>query len=136
MTPTNKNTRILRAKHVVKGQGFTRELFKSDVVDVNTTLQENEVLIRTLYVALDPYIRYSFSADSGHGSEIDSTVAGAGVGEVIESKNAKFPKNSIVLGLGFAWEEYTKVSGPALGAFVVIPEARNHPKIALTQYLN
>ena len=54
MVPNIKNNRILRAKYFVKGEGFTRDLFKSDTVEIDSQLNEEEVLIRTLYIALDP----------------------------------------------------------------------------------
>lgn len=66
---------------------------------------------------------------------MNEPVAGVGIGEVIESKNPAFPVKSVVLGLGFKWAEYSKVSAAALQGYVVIPNPKN-PKIALTQYLN
>lgn len=43
--------------------------------------------------------------------------------------------SSVVLGLGIAWADYSKVTQAGLETFVVIPNPRN-PKIALTHYLN
>ena len=62
-------------------------------------------------------------------------MTGVGLGEIIDSKNTAFPAGSVVIGLGFSWEEYSKVSAASLKTFTVIPNPRN-PKIALTHYLN
>jgi len=79
-------------------------------------------------------VRYSFIS-GGDAAPLNEPVAGAGIGEVVESKNPAFPVKSVVLSLGVKWAEYSKVTAEALRGFFVIPDPRN-PKIALTQYLN
>ncbi|GJJ69512.1 hypothetical protein EMPS_01858 [Entomortierella parvispora] len=69
------------------------------------------------------------------GAPLERPVTGVGLGEIIDSKNPAFPTGSVVIGLGFSWEEYSKVSAANLKTFSVIPIPRN-PKIALTNYLN
>ncbi|GJJ69511.1 hypothetical protein EMPS_01857 [Entomortierella parvispora] len=135
MAPNTKNTHIVRASHLAKGQTFDVSLFKSENVEIDSTLNEGEVLIRSLYLALDPFIRYSFLEDSSASGPLNGPVGGIGIGEVIESKNPAFPVKSVVLGFGFEWAEYSKVTAAKLQAFFVIPNPRN-PKIALTEYLN
>ncbi|KAG0040140.1 hypothetical protein BGZ83_002643 [Gryganskiella cystojenkinii] len=137
MAPITENKRIVRANYSVHGNGFTTDLFKSETVEIDSKLNDGDVLIRSLYLAHDPYIRYSFINETGNDAiaPLNTPVAGAGIGEVIESKNAAFPVKSVVHGLGFEWAEYTKVTAQALGGFAVIPNARRS-KIALTQYLN
>lgn len=54
MAPNTKNTQILKAKHFVKGHGFTSELFKSVKVEIDSNLNEGDILIRTIYLGMDP----------------------------------------------------------------------------------
>jgi len=48
-------------------------------------------------------IQHAFTADGGFAAPLNSAVTGAGIAEVIESKNDRFLVNSIVLGVGFVW---------------------------------
>jgi len=54
MSPNSKNNRIVRTNYLAKGQAFNTSLFKADTVEIDSTLNEGDVLIRTLYLAHDP----------------------------------------------------------------------------------
>ncbi|GJJ69510.1 hypothetical protein EMPS_01856 [Entomortierella parvispora] len=129
-----KNSRIVHNGYLAKGQAFNAGLFKSETVEIDSTLSEGEVLVRSLYIAFDPYIIYAF-IEGSYAAPLNTPVSGAGIAEVIESKNPAFPVNSVVLSLGLEWAEYSKVTAAQLQSFFVIPNPRN-PKIALTEYLN
>lgn len=65
------------------------------------------------------------------GFQIGQPLNGSGVSEVVESKNAAFPKGSIVTG-SVGWEEYTVV--PGAQGLRVIPNARDS-KIPLSAHI-
>ncbi|KAG0250600.1 hypothetical protein BG011_008215 [Mortierella polycephala] len=125
MAPIN-NTRVVRAKYIAKGDSFTNENFKTETVPVDTNLNDGEILLRNLYLGLDPY-------QGAQASTLNKVVAGFGVSEVVVSKNPSFSVSSIVTGLGIGWEQYTRIANPSI--MFVIPEARN-TKVPLTEYLN
>ncbi|KAF9422661.1 hypothetical protein BGZ76_003747, partial [Entomortierella beljakovae] len=128
----NTNTRIVRAKFIAPGETLSTANFKTETVKVDTNLNEGEILIRNIYLALDPYTRFSFQ-EGGPSSKLNETVSGLGVGEVVQSKNNSYPVKSIVLGLGIGWEQYTLLKNPQ--GLWVIPDAHN-PKVPLAEYVN
>ncbi|KAF9291325.1 hypothetical protein BGZ68_004413 [Mortierella alpina] len=129
MAPST-NTRIVRAKYVARGDSFTHENFRTETVPLDHNLKEGDVLIRNIYLALDPYTRFSFESPA---PTLGQTVVGYGLGEVVESKNAAYPVSSIVVGHNFGWEQYTLQSNPRV--LFVVPDAQNS-KVDLTEFVN
>jgi NADPH-dependent curcumin reductase len=76
---------------------------------------EGEVLIRTLYLSLDPYMRGRMSAAKSYAKsvEVGATMVGGTVGEVVASKNPKFAVGDIVLGSA-GWQDYAVSNGTGL----------------------
>jgi NADPH-dependent curcumin reductase len=76
---------------------------------------EGEVLIRTIYLSLDPYMRGRMSAVKSYAKsvEVGATMVGGTVGEVVASKNQKFAVGDIVLGSG-GWQDYALSNGIGL----------------------
>jgi NADPH-dependent curcumin reductase len=76
---------------------------------------EGEVLIRTLWLSLDPYMRGRMSAAKSYAKsvEVGATMVGGTVGEIIASKNPKFAMGDIVLGTG-GWQDYALSNGIGL----------------------
>lgn len=75
-------------------------------------LGDGQVLIRNLYLSLDPAMR-GWMSDRGSYRDpisLNDTMHGATVGTIIDSKNAEYPVGSKVLGM-HRWEDYT-VAGP------------------------
>ena len=74
-----------------------------------------EVLLKTLYVSVDPYLRRrmndtkSFAMSFELGEPIQSTI----IAEVQESKNPEFTKGNFVSGM-LAWKEYQVSDGKGL----------------------
>ena len=62
---------------------------------------EGEVLMRTLYLSLDPYMRGRMSAAKSYAGpvEVGEVMVGGTVGEVVESRHPKFAVGDVVLGL-------------------------------------
>lgn len=53
MTPST-NTRILRAKYIAKDEAFAKDHLKTVHVEFDSSLNEGEILVRNLYLSLDP----------------------------------------------------------------------------------
>ncbi|KAF9163415.1 hypothetical protein DFQ26_002544 [Actinomortierella ambigua] len=98
--------------------------------EIDPVLEDNDILLRNLYVSADPYLRGRMR--NVHDSYVPSFVLGkpfssGGVSEVIQSRNPKFPVGAIVVG-ETNWEEYSHVTGArvaALGLQVVEGGARD-----------
>src|SRR5437868_2965340 len=71
-----------------------------------------EMLVRSLYVSVDPYMRGRISEARSYAApvEIGGVMVGGVVGEVVESKNARFNQGDIVQG-EFGWQEFTITPG-------------------------
>ncbi|WP_462319284.1 NADP-dependent oxidoreductase [Marinilabilia sp.] len=78
-------------------------------------LPEGEILLKTKYVSVDPYLRGRMTdADSYIPSfEINKPIESAIVGEVVESNNQSFSKGDFVTGL-LDWKEQQKSDGEGL----------------------
>ncbi len=80
-------------------------------------LQEGQVLVKHHYLSLDPYMRgrmndsKSYAASQG----IGEVMIGGTVGEVVESKHAKYAVGDKVVGMG-GWQQFSIVDGNAVGA--------------------
>ena len=76
---------------------------------------EGEVLMRTLYLSLDPYMRGRMSAAKSYAkpAAVGEPMVGGTVGEIVASRNPKFSVGDIVLGY-CGWQEYALSSGTAL----------------------
>jgi NADPH-dependent curcumin reductase CurA len=76
---------------------------------------DGEVLVRTLYLSLDPYMRGRMSAAKSYAkpAEVGSPMVGGTVGEIVTSRHPKFSAGDIVVGAG-GWQEYALSSGAGL----------------------
>ncbi|KAF9431568.1 hypothetical protein BGZ76_000135 [Entomortierella beljakovae] len=129
------NTRILKSRYTTDDESLDVTHFRTKTVELDVKLLDGEILVRNLYLGLDPYISLSFKSNSG--GKIPSTdepIVAFGVAEVIDSRNSSFPISSIVLGSNIHWEQYTHFSNPA-ASLRIIPNARN-PDVALSAYVN
>ena len=73
---------------------------------------DGEVLMRTRYLSLDPYMRGRMSAAKSYAKpvEVGEPMVGRTVGEIVASRNAKFAVGDIVLGYG-GWRDYALSGG-------------------------
>ncbi|MEI5906731.1 NADP-dependent oxidoreductase [Bacillus spongiae] len=69
--------------------------------------QEGEVLTKTLYLSVDPYMRGRMRQEKSYAApyELNETIVGGVVSEVIESNSQKFQKGDIVVGMQ-KWATY------------------------------
>ena len=80
-------------------------------------LQDGEVLVRHHYLSLDPYMRGRMNAGKSYAQPqpLGEVMQGGTVGEVVESKNARYQVGDKVVGMG-GWQEYSVVNAEQPGA--------------------
>jgi NADPH-dependent curcumin reductase CurA len=76
---------------------------------------QGEVLVRGIYLSLDPYMRGRISGIRSYAkpAEIGAVVEGRVVGEVARSRDPTFREGDYVLG-GYGWQLYSAVPGQGL----------------------
>src|SRR5271168_5351061 len=76
---------------------------------------DGEVLVRGIYLSLDPYMRGRISAARSYAKpvDIDAVMEGRVVGQVVRSRDAAFGEGDYVFG-GFGWQLYSAVPGKGL----------------------
>ena len=92
----------------------TAETFRFITQDVPAP-QSGQVLLKTLYVSVDPYMRGRMSDAKSYIEpfEVGQPIAGGVVAEVVESQNEKLPVGSVVVG-NLPWQEYSVADGKGL----------------------
>ena len=76
---------------------------------------EGEVLVKTLYLSVDPYMRGRINAAKSYAAnvEIDEVMVGSVIAAVIETEHPNFEVGDIV-NAGIGWQEYGVVGGDGL----------------------
>ena len=76
----------------------------------------NQLLARSLYLSVDPYMRGRISAKKGYakGVEIGELMPGGAVAEVVESRHPNFKKGDLIETIQFGWQEYAVLDGNGL----------------------
>jgi len=77
--------------------------------------KEGEVLIQTLYLSVDPYMRGRMSDRKSYVPpyELNGVVGGGAVGRVLQSKSPSYREGDIVLG-NYGWQRYAVASADQL----------------------
>jgi NADPH-dependent curcumin reductase CurA len=101
---TTRNRRIVLAARP-KGEPADED-FRLEETDIPSSAG-GQVLLRTLYLSLDPYMRGRMNAGPSYAPpvEIGQVMQGATVGEVVESKAAGLQPGDIVLAYS-GWQDY------------------------------
>ena len=91
---------------------------ESDFEILSSQIQEpenNEVLVKGLYLSLDPYMRGRMSSAKSYAPPIaiGELMVGESVGKVVESKHPNYNVGDYVAGM-MGWQEYATVSGDNL----------------------
>ncbi|UUZ79782.1 NADP-dependent oxidoreductase [Paenibacillus sp. P26] len=83
---------------------------------------EGEMLIRILYLSVDPWLRFLMSEVTSlvPPAPLNEVFGGEAVGEVIESRLAGFQAGDIVKG-GFGWQEYALSDGHGVEQIDPVP---------------
>jgi len=106
---TGSNLQILLKSRPEGAPGL--ENFEQKVVPVPAP-REGEVLMRILYLSLDPYMRGRMSAEKSYAqpAALGEPMVGRTVAEIIESRHPKYQVGDIVLG-GSGWQQYAVADG-------------------------
>jgi len=91
---------------------------ESDLRMVETpvpALREGEVLLRALYLSVDPYMRGRMNAANSYAPsvEIGELMVGGGVARVVDSKNPGYEVGDVV-NLQMGWQQYAVSNGEGL----------------------
>ena len=99
-----KNRKIVLAKRPVGKPKTENFRLEEDSVPVP---KEREVLCKTIYLSLDPYMRGRMNDSKSYTApvKIDEVMTGGTVGQVLESRNPNFQEGDIVYGYG-GWQEF------------------------------
>lgn len=102
--------------------------FRIEQVELNE-LKQGEMLLKTIYLSLDPYMRGRMSDAPSYAApvEIGEVMVGGTVSQVVASKNPKFKEGEWVLS-GNGWQGYAISNGTACQSLGMQPE---HPSWAL-----
>lgn len=75
-------------------------------------LEDGQILLRTLYLSLDPYMRGRMSAAESYAApnDLDAVMGGGTVSQVEESRNQNFSAGDLVLSYS-GWQEYEVSDG-------------------------
>jgi NADPH-dependent curcumin reductase CurA len=108
MTPRTNRRFTLAARPVGMPKTSDFKLVESPLAPPG----EGELLVKSLYVSVDPYMRGRMNDAKSYAApvEIGGLMVGGVCGEVIESKNPKFAVGDIVQG-EFGWQEYATTGG-------------------------
>lgn len=127
MTFNNSRCRrwVLASRPVGEPTGDNFRLEESDIPEPC----EGEVLLRTVYLSLDPYMRGRMSDAPSYSPpvEIGATMVGGTVSRVAASRNPNFKEGEWVLGYD-GWQSYALSRGDEL---VKLGDAPEHPSWAL-----
>ena len=76
---------------------------------------EGEILVRNLYMSVDPYMRSRMNDAKSYVPpfQIDKVLEAGVVGEVVTTNNPKFKEGDVVVGM-LGWENYSKSDGEGL----------------------
>jgi NADPH:quinone reductase len=110
-TPTVNRQYVLKSRPV----GMPKE---SDFTLIETplpALKDGEVLVRAMYLSVDPYMRGRISGIKSYAApvEIGGLMVGGGVAQVVESKNPQFAPGNIV-DIYMGWQEYAISDGKGM----------------------
>jgi NADPH-dependent curcumin reductase CurA len=77
--------------------------------------RDGEILSRTIYLSLDPYMRGRISGAKSYAASVEpgQVIVGATVGQVLESRHPGFTTDDIVLGYG-GWQSHAVAPGAAM----------------------
>ncbi|KAF9976250.1 hypothetical protein BGZ73_008892 [Actinomortierella ambigua] len=127
MVTTRNNIRVVRSQTLKPTAAIGLQHFHIEPeAPLNVQLQEGEVLLRNLYLGLDPYLRYQFEVTPGQtAKDIEGQpIIGFGISEVLESKSEHLAVGQIVSGYGHTWENYTVHKDPK--SLTIIPAQFAH----------
>lgn len=108
---------VLHSRPGINGEPIP-ENFRLEEGTLDTDLKRGEVLVRTLYLSVDPYMRCRMNEDTGADYispwNLSEYVDGGGVGVVESSCHDAFSKGDTVTSFYWRWQTYDVVEGSRL----------------------
>ena len=129
-----KNKRIVLASRPV-GEPKQSD-FRIEEVEL-PELKEGEILLKTIYLSLDPYMRGRMSDTPSYAApvEIGEVIVGGTVSQVIASKNSKFKEGEWVLS-GNGWQGYAISDGKECQSLGISNKALQRTGLPTLRYSN
>lgn len=94
------------------------ENFRLEDTTLSSDLEDGDVLVRTLYLSVDPYMRCRMNEDTGAEYltpwPLSECVDGGGVGVVESSRCASCTKGDVVTNFNWPWQTYAVMKGSVL----------------------
>ncbi|XP_070450000.1 prostaglandin reductase 2 isoform X3 [Equus przewalskii] len=94
------------------------ENFRVEEVNLPDNINEGQVLVRTLYLSVDPYMRCRMNEDTGTDYitpwQLSQVVDGGGIGIIEESKHKNFTKGDFVIYFYWPWQTKVILDGNSL----------------------
>ncbi|KAJ8289622.1 hypothetical protein GJAV_G00003440 [Gymnothorax javanicus] len=108
---------VLHSRPGINGEPIP-ENFRLEEGTLETDLKRGEVLVRTLYLSVDPYMRCRMNEDTGADYispwNLSECVDGGGVGVVESSCHDAFSEGDTVTSFYWRWQTYDVVEGSRL----------------------
>ncbi|CAB5357472.1 unnamed protein product [Rhizophagus irregularis] len=92
----------------------------------NLNLGENEIVVRNIYLSLDPYVRFTLREPEPEYVSVDTllekrvsigqVIIGVGVSEVVKTNNPNFKVGDLVYG-PVGWEQYSHIKSDFAAIF-------------------
>ncbi|XP_065056648.1 prostaglandin reductase 2-like [Rhopilema esculentum] len=103
--------RILKQTDAPKSEDFTVSDF-----DENQELEDGEVLVKTLYLSVDPYMKFRMMGEPAFLSpwKVGEACIGGGAGIVLASKFPGLSEQDLVESFDFQWKTTFKIDGKLL----------------------
>ncbi|MBE1275768.1 NADP-dependent oxidoreductase [Enterovibrio baiacu] len=126
MSTPSENARIVLASRPVGAP--VADNFRLENVNI-PTIGQGEVLLKTIYLSLDPYMRGRMSDAKSYAepTAIDDVMVGATVCQVEDSQHPEFEKGEWVLSFS-GWQSYAVSDGEGL---LKLGQSPSHPSFAL-----
>lgn len=94
------------------------ENFRLEEINLAPDLKDGEVLVRTLYLSVDPYMRCRMNEDTGADYltpwQISKFVDGGGVGLIDSSRCNNFAAGDVVISFNWPWQTHAVMAGSDL----------------------
>lgn len=94
------------------------ENFRVEETTLTPDLKDGEVLVRTLYLSVDPYMRCRMNEDTGVDYaapwQLSESVDGGGVGMVQSSRCSTYSEGDVVTSFNWPWQTHAVMKGSVL----------------------
>lgn len=94
------------------------ENFRVEETTLTPDLKDGEVLVRTLYLSVDPYMRCRMNEDTGVDYaapwQLSESVDGGGVGVVQSSRCSTYSEGDVVTSFNWPWQTHAVMKGSVL----------------------